>query len=281
MWMVKPPGRCAVQLERGNLGHSEVDMARRAQSDFLAAVSHELRTPLFAIIGFSELLQREVVHLDAGDTAKSYVQDIFNSGQNLLETINNLLDLSKAWSGTLELSETAVDVRDAATASCRLIESRLKDAEVTLTVLMPDTLPLLLCDERKLKKALFHLLSNAAKFTPTGGRIEIEATNAPTAFTITVRDSGAGMSKADLVRLTHVLTQVSGEGAYRHPGIGLGLTVLRSIMTLHGGDLRLESNVGHGTAVHLIFPSNRVIAGSDQMAAPVSSPKPSNLSLVA
>ena len=241
-----------------------VAAANQAKSDFIAAVSHELRTPLHAIIGFSELLSREVQGLSRPEPFKSYVDDIHTSGRHLLDIINNILDLSKAEAGTMMLTENEVDVREVVATARRFIGPRLKDANIELSVVMPPALPLLWCDEKKLKKILLNLLDNAAKFTPAGGRIEVEAAVTDGHFTVAVRDTGIGIDKDDLARVVLPFAQADNTAARRHQGAGLGLTLAKLMMEVHGGSLRLDSEVGRGTAAWLLFPNERVIAAESR-----------------
>ena len=241
-----------------------VQAANQAKSDFIAAVSHELRTPLHAIIGFSELLSREIDGLSRTEPFKSYISDIHTSGQHLLDIINNILDLSKAESGKLVLSEHEVDVRDVVATARRFIGPRLKDANVELSVAMPANLPLLWCDEKKLKRILLNLLDNSAKFTPAGGRIEIEAASDRSDFTIAIRDTGIGIEKHDLARVMLPFAQADSTAARKHQGAGLGLTLAKLMMEVHGGSLQLESEVGRGTVAWLHFPSERVVASATE-----------------
>ena len=146
-------------------------------------------------------------------------------------------------------------------AGCEVVYfTRTEEANRELAVVMPPGLPLLWCDEKKLKKILLNLLDNAAKFTPAGGRIEIEAAATDRHFTVAVRDTGIGIDKNDLARVILPFAQADSTAARRHQGAGLGLTLAKLMMEVHGGSLRLESEVGRGTVAWLLFPNERVIA---------------------
>jgi signal transduction histidine kinase len=235
------------------------EAANRAKSEFLATMSHELRTPLNAIIGFSELMIRGVLGPVGNENYVTYIQDIHLSGRHLLDIINDILEFSKAEAGKMELLENEVDVRQSVTALARLIGPKARDAGLELEDILPDDLPRLWCDERKLKQMLLNLLSNAVKFTQTGGRITIEAAWGPAGMTLCVRDSGIGIAKADLARVLQPFVQVDNALSRRHEGTGLGLTLVKSMAELHGGSLRLDSELGQGTTARLSFPPERVI----------------------
>src|SRR5262245_42549794 len=166
------------------------DDANRAKVEFLAKISHELRTPLNAIIGFSELMINDVLGPLGNEQYRSYVKDIHASGRHLLDIINDILDFAKAEAGQLLLYESDCDVRQVAVAIDRLIGPRARDAGITLSFHFPDNLPLLWCDERKLKQMVLNLVTNAVKFTQSGGTIDVAAKATPNGLTIDVRDTG-------------------------------------------------------------------------------------------
>lgn len=243
-----------------------VENANRAKSEFIAAVSHELRTPLHAIIGFSELLSRESQGLGRAEPFSSYVDDIYKSGRRLLDLINNILDLSKVETGTMTLMEAELDIAELVAGAHSLIRHRLKDAGVQLAVDLPADMPLLWADEKKLKRILLNLIDNAVKFSPSGGRVAIGAAPSGEGFAITIGDSGAGIEKRDLDRVMMPFAQADGSATRRHEGVGLGLTLARAMMELHGGSIRLDSEIGRGTVVSLQFPKERMVVG--ETAAP-------------
>jgi signal transduction histidine kinase len=234
------------------------EAANRAKSEFLATMSHELRTPLNAIIGFSEVIMRGVLGPVGNETYQSYIQDIHASGRHLLDIINDILEFSKAEAGKLDLIESEVDVRDAMTALLRLSGPRARDAGLEIVERIPEELPRLWCDERKLKQMLLNLLSNAVKFTPTGGRIEVAASCGDDGFAISVTDTGVGIAKSNLTRVLQPFVQVENSLGRRYEGTGLGLTLVKSMIELHDGELEIESDLGQGTTVRLVFPSERV-----------------------
>ena len=240
--------------------------ANRAKVEFLAKISHELRTPLNAIIGFSELMIRDVLGPLGNDQYRTYVADIHTSGRHLLDIINDILDFAKAEAGELLLSESDADVHSVVTGIERLIGPRARDAGVALSVKLPSDLPRLWCDERKLKQMILNLVTNAVKFTPNGGRVEIDAGNTPSGYFVGVRDTGVGIAEADIPRVLQPFVQADTTLNRRQEGTGLGLALVKAMVEIHGGRLLLESELGHGTYAQLIFPSERIGAARDEAA---------------
>jgi signal transduction histidine kinase len=236
------------------------EAANRAKSEFLATISHELRTPLNAIMGFSELILKETLGPIGNQTYASYLKDINQSGEHLLGIINDLLDLSKAEAGKLELQEEPVDPAEALRAVCRLMRQRAEGAGLALDLLLGEALPLLHADERKLKQVMVNLLSNAVKFTPEGGRISIIASADPAAgLVIAVTDTGIGIAAEHQERVLQPFAQVDSSLSRRHQGTGLGLPIVKAVMQLHGGTLALDSAVGRGTTVTVTLPASRFL----------------------
>jgi signal transduction histidine kinase len=237
------------------------ELANRAKTEFLANMSHELRTPLNAVIGFSEIIKREMFGPVGVREYRDYAADINASGLHLLELINDILDMSKAEAGKLELHETPVFLPRCVAACLRLIEERAATGGVKVSNRVPADLPALWADERRVKQLLINLLSNAVKFTPQGGRVTIRATvGADGALTITVADTGIGMRPEDVDRALRPFEQIEASLDRRFEGTGLGLPIVKSLIELHGGRLRIESQVDVGTRVHLQFPPERLIA---------------------
>jgi signal transduction histidine kinase len=248
------------------------ELADRAKSEFLATMSHELRTPLNAVLGFSELMASETFGPLGNDRYRSYVEDIHSSGSHLLNIINDVLDLSKAAAGKLELVETWVEARCVVESVCRLIQPRVGDAELSLTVKMPPGSLTAYADERLLKQMLLNLLSNACKFTPPQGRIECSVSVDAAGMTFAVTDTGIGIPAEHLERVLQAFVQVDSSLSRRHEGTGLGLALVKVMAELHGGTLRLDSEVGRGTTAAVILPLTRVgPSRSDSVAANASS----------
>lgn len=245
------------------LAKDAAEVANRAKSEFLASMSHELRTPLNAVMGFSETMLKEILGPLNNESYRQYVKHIYESADHLLEIINDILDVSKAEAGKLELVEEAVDVKEAIDAACELIKVRAEAGGVELICNIPGHLPRIYADQRKLKQIVLNLLSNAVKFTPVHGRVEITSILRPGAgLVIVVRDTGIGIAKSDIPRVLEPFVQVESALSRRHEGTGLGLPLVDALTRLHGGQLLIESNLGAGTVVTVTFPLHRVLPAS-------------------
>jgi signal transduction histidine kinase len=236
--------------------------ASRVKVEFLAKISHELRTPLNAIIGFSELMMHDPRGL-ANEQYQTYISDIHTSGRHLLDIINDILDFAKAEAGQLALFESNVDVQQVVHAIERLLGPRARDTGIEFKNSIPADLPLVWCDERKLKQMLLNLVNNAVKFTPSGGAIEIGARLDPEGFILAVRDNGIGIAEADLDRVLEPFVQAETTLSRRQEGTGLGLALVKAMIEIHGGRLRLESQLGKGTSAELVFPAERISAARE------------------
>jgi signal transduction histidine kinase len=238
----------------------EAETANHAKSGFLATMSHELRTPLNAIIGFSEMMQREVLGALGNEQYRSYVDDIHASGTHLLQIINDILDLSKAEAGKIELADDTFELRDILRAVGQFTSTRIEEAGLTQDVELAADLPPLRGDERKTKQVLTNLITNAVKFTPSGGKITITGRFDPEdGLSVTVADTGIGIAEEDLERVLKPFEQVDSSLTRQHQGTGLGLPLVKAIMEMHGGRMRLRSTLGTGTAVTVVFPPERAI----------------------
>ncbi len=235
------------------------EIANRTKSEFLANMSHELRTPLNAIIGFSEIIQQEMFGAIDSPRYKEYAADIHDSGTHLLNLINDILDVSKAEAGKVELQETRVRVSEVIDASTRLVTARAREAGIHLSLPQVDDLPLLFVDERRLKQVLLNLLSNAVKFTQAGGRVTVEAAIDQRGFVMRVIDTGIGIAQEDIPKALEPFGQVDSKLSRKYEGTGLGLPLSKGLVELHGGRLELASEVGVGTTVTIILPSERIV----------------------
>ncbi len=242
------------------LAKEDAEAANQAKSGFLATMSHELRTPLNAIIGFSEMMLREVLGSLGNEQYRAYVGDIHDSGTHLLQIINDILDLSKAEAGKMELAEDVFDLRDIMRSVGQLTAGRIQTAQLTQEVDFAADLPPIRGDERKTKQVLINLITNSLKFTPVGGRITITGRFDPEdGLSVTVSDTGIGIPEGDLERVLKPFEQVDSSFSRQHQGTGLGLPLVKAIMEMHGGRVRLRSTLGAGTAVTVVFPSERAV----------------------
>ena len=239
----------------------DAQAANRAKTEFLANMSHELRTPLNAIIGFSDMMKSKMLGPTGGDKFLEYAKDIHDSGQHLLELINDILDLAKIESGKLELHEQIINVNRITKSCLILIKERANEGRLSVHDRLPSDAPALRADERKFKQIMINLLSNAVKFTPAGGEIVVDGLiDRDRSFAITVSDTGIGIAREDIWKAMAPFMQVESDLGRKFEGTGLGLSLTKAFVELHGGTMTIESEVGVGTAVTVRFPAERVIA---------------------
>ena len=249
-----------------NRAKRSADDANRAKSEFLASMSHELRTPLNAILGFSEVIKEELFGPVGLAKYVDYAQDVHNSGQHLLDLINDILDLSKIDAGKVELREENIVVAALIADSASLVRERAQKSGVGLEILPGADLPLLIADKRLLKQILLNLLSNAIKFTPAGGRVTVKAAqDANGGLRITVADNGIGMNPEDIATAMSPYGQIDSRVSRKHQGTGLGLPISHSLARMHGGELEVQSKPGQGTRITLVLPPQRILARADAL----------------
>ena len=252
-------------LKEANLRLEEArlvaDQANKAKSEFLAMMSHELRTPLNAILGFAEILRDHTTKFPT-EKIVEYVTDIHASGTHLLTLINDVLDLSKAEAGKLELQCGSVDMQHLVERCLRMVRERANRQQLTLAVEIAPDLPRLWADERKLMQILLNLVSNSVKFTPARGRVTVSAAEIDAALVIRVVDTGVGIAPENIERVLAPFGQVDNLLTRQHTGTGLGLPLAKRLTELHGGVLTIESVVGSGTTVTLRFPIERMKAAA-------------------
>ncbi len=237
----------------------EAEKANRAKSEFLANMSHELRTPLNAIIGFSDVLKKELFGPIANERYADYVRDINDSGNHLLEIINDILDLSKAEAGKLSLQEERIDVVRCVDDAVRMCRGRAATAGVTLNIQTVDDSIFAVADERLLRQIVLNLLTNAIKFTASGGLITVRITADPAdGIFIEVQDTGIGIAPDDIARVLKPFEQVETSLSRKHGGTGLGLPLTAKLVELHGGKLAIESEIDRGTRVVVELPAARL-----------------------
>jgi signal transduction histidine kinase/PAS domain-containing protein len=271
-------GRVAVHSDISKLKQRETELiesmreaqeANRAKSDFLANMSHELRTPLNAIIGFSEMMHGEVFGALGHAKYRDYNLDIFNSATHLLSIIQDILDLSKIESSRYEISPERTDVRDVArwVATLCANQPRTEHRGAPEQSISPD-FGLVMVDPRAFKQILLNLVNNAYKFTPDTGRIGIEARILDTGEpAVTVWDTGIGIPADKLEHVRKPFHQVEGAFQRKFQGTGLGLSISEALTKLHGGKLVLESELGAGTRVTVVFPADIHLAAPQAPAS--------------
>ena len=230
----------------------ELETASRHKSEFLANMSHELRTPLNAIIGFSEVLSEKLFG-EINAKQEEYIADILQSGRHLLSLINDILDLSKIEAGRMELERTTFHLPNAIENALTLVRERAQRHGITLGRTIDDRLGIIDADERKVKQVLLNLLSNALKFTPEGGRIDVRAAARDDGVEISVTDTGVGIAPEDQEAVFEEFRQV-GTASKKVEGTGLGLAISRKFIELHGGRIWVESQVGKGSTFAFTLP---------------------------
>jgi PAS domain S-box-containing protein len=251
----------------------DAELANRAKSEFLANMSHELRTPLSAIIGFAELIRGETLGPLGHPGYGNHASEIESAGRDLLGLINDVIELSRIEAGKLELYESEVDAEQAVRSSLILAGGRAHHSGMALNQDLPEDLPKLFADERTLKQMLLSLLSNAIKFTPSGGAVTVKAwANPEEGYVFQVCDTGIGMSVTDIPKAMVHFGQVNGHHSREFGGTGLGLPLTKSLIELHGGSLDVESARGAGTTVTLRFPPERILTDRTRDKGTVAAP---------
>jgi two-component system, NtrC family, sensor kinase len=230
----------------------ELEIASQHKSEFLANMSHELRTPLNAIIGFSEVLSERMFG-EINQKQAEYIADILESGRHLLSLINDILDLSKIEAGRMDLEPTEFELRSAIENALTLVKERAHRHGIALVGRVDERLGVIRADERKVKQVLLNLLSNALKFTPDGGRIDVRAGVRDGGAEVAVTDTGIGIAPEDQPKVFDEFQQV-GTASKKVEGTGLGLAISRKFIELHGGRIWVESQVGHGSTFTFTLP---------------------------
>ena len=237
------------ELEAANRG---LAAASQHKSEFLASMSHELRTPLNAIIGYSELLEEEAGDLEGGRLVPD-LQKIATAAKHQLSLINDILDLSKVEAGRMELEIAVFDLDTAIDNALTLVRERATRRGITLGRAIDSRVGAIRADERKVKQVLLNLLSNALKFTPEGGRINVGATVNAELVEVSVADTGVGVAPEDQETIFEEFRQV-GTADKKVEGTGLGLTLCRRFIELHGGRIWVKSQLGAGSTFTFTLP---------------------------
>ncbi|WP_253710149.1 ATP-binding protein [Bradyrhizobium sp. WD16] len=232
----------------------EAERADAAKTRFLATMSHELRTPLNAIIGFSDMISREDELLLPATRRKEYAGLINESGQHLLEVVNGILDMSKMEAGNFEISLQPFTAREAILGCCNLLALKARESGLDLRTRIPDDLPEIVGDARAFKQIMLNLVSNAIKFTERGGVVTVSSRVDGTRLVVTVADTGVGVSGDDLKRIGDPFFQAGKTFQRRHEGTGLGLSIVKSLVSLHGGEMTFASKLDEGTTVTVALP---------------------------
>ncbi len=242
----------AIELARAR---EEAERANRAKTVFLATMSHELRTPLSAIIGFAEILHRELLIKAREPKHADYCRMIHQSGEHLFSLVKDLLDVSRIESGNLKIEVEPFALRDVVIAGIETLRPQADAKGLTLVANVEPGLPDLLADRRATKQILINLVSNAVKFTARGGTVSISARPLGEHIEITVADDGIGIPPEHIARIVQPFYQVETSYARRSDGVGLGLSIVRGLIDLHGGDLRIESEPGAGSRFIVTLPA--------------------------
>ena len=244
----------------------DVRAASQAKSEFLANMSHELRTPLNAIIGFAEIMEPELVGPLGSPQYVGYAKDVRESGQYLLELINDILDLSKIEAGQLEANLEEVDLGKTVDVCLRMTKDQASEAGLSLELNAIENVPVVRSNARMLRQIILNLLSNAIKFTPNGGQINIEigVDKATGSVALLVKDTGIGIAQADIARVMQPFEQVESAQGELHRGTGLGLPMAKSLVELLGGEFKIASDIDVGTVVKVLLPVQRKGGDSDR-----------------
>ena len=255
----------SIQLHAEN---RRVQEASRLKSEFLANMSHELRTPLNAIIGFAELIYDGHVTPDMPQF-KDFTHDILTSGQHLLQLINDVLDLSKVEAGRLEFHPEDTDVAAIVAESTAVLRQLAAQKQIQIDTQIDPAIATVFVDRARLKQVLYNYLSNAIKFTPERGRINVAATvEGDTHFRLEVTDTGIGIAPGDLKKLFIEFNQLEAGAAKKHQGTGLGLALTRRLIEAQGGDVGVRSTPGTGSTFYAVLP--RRATGGTPIAGPRS-----------
>ena len=260
------------ELEQAKAASDEAcrraEAANLAKSKFLANMSHELRTPLNAILGFSEMMRSEILGPIENPTYKTYSSDIHNSGEHLLNLINQILDLSRIEAGRYELNEEPVMLADVMDDCRHLLNLRAESKGINIVEDFSEDMPRLWAEKRSVRQICLNLLSNAIKFTPAQGtiRLTVGTTRRGEQY-LSVKDSGPGIPSAELPRVMSPFGQGSLAAASSEGGSGLGLPIVKGLVDLHGGKFDLKSRMRQGTEVRITFPAKRVMQPTPALAA--------------
>jgi cell cycle sensor histidine kinase DivJ len=248
----------------------EAESASRAKSQFLANMSHELRTPLNAVIGFSEILNRELFGALGEARYRDYARLIHESGEHLLNVVNDILDMSRIEAGKFNIVKEPFEVGSLVRSCCDIMRHTAERRGVTLIADVAPGIPELPADKRACKQILLNVIANAIKFTKEGGWVRVSARAAGGNVEFVVADNGIGIAAEDLPKLGNPFVQASNSYDRSYEGAGLGLSVVKGLARLHGGKFELQSTLGQGTTAIIVLPLDGPNESAD---APVELPK--------
>jgi PAS domain S-box-containing protein len=238
--------------------------ANKAKTEFLTTMSHELRTPLNSILGFSEIIQNQSLGPDQMDKYIDFASDIQNSGRQLLKVVNNILEVTKMESGSIQLHEEKCDLVDIIEDAIEETSYEFKGQSLNITFEHDQKIPGLLADANLCKKTFSAIISNAIKFSPTNEEIKIAVSKSPKGeVCISVADKGDGISKNEIENIFKPFYQVDSSKVRQYEGTGLGLTTANAYINLHRGSIKVDSILSKGTIMHIIFPKNRTVENPD------------------
>jgi two-component system cell cycle sensor histidine kinase PleC len=246
----------------------EAEAANASKTAFLANMSHELRTPLNAILGFSEIIAQECFGPVGSERYRDYAGDIHASGAHLLSLINDLLDVAKIEAGRMDIAPRVLDAARTFDIALKLIGIKAREKNQNLDISVDNNAPPLYGDERAIKQILINLVSNAVKFTPLGGRIEVVGSRAANGdFQLMVRDNGPGIPRDKVEHIFQPFNQVDNRFDRQAGGTGLGLSLVRGLAELHHGRAWVESEYGRGCAVFVTLPTEQSVSGDHAKVA--------------
>ena len=256
--------QAAIEVERVHLSRErdEADARNRAKSDFVAKLVHEMRNPLNAIVGFSEIMQQARFGPVGDKRYEGYVDDIRMSAGHLMSLVNDMLDLAAIEAGKFRIHFDSVALASVIDDCMRLLRPQAADLGIELNSAVPANLPPVVADARALRQVMLNLISNAVKFTPSGGEVFVSAAlNGEGGVSVAVRDTGVGMTRSEIELALEPFGQVDGPLQRERKGTGLGLPLAKALAEANKAEFSISSEPNHGTVAELVFPSARVLAG--------------------